>query len=96
MTELLNYAPSCPNDKIRYHKINVILHTHSDASYLSSPKSRIRAVGFHFLLFLPSDSLREKMNGAVYLFAKIFKNVLGSAAKTETGAAYENEKKKHH
>ena len=40
MTEFLNYAVTCPNANIRYQKRDMILHTYSDASYLSSPKSR--------------------------------------------------------
>ena len=32
---LLNYAATHPNSKIRYTASNMILHIHSDASYLS-------------------------------------------------------------
>ena len=92
MTELLNYSATCPYAKIRYQKSNMILHTHIDASYLSAPKARSKAGGFHFFSDLPSDPARAKLNGAVYVLAKILKNVIGSAAETEIGAAYENAK----
>ena len=65
MTELLNYAAACPKSKIIYHKSDMILHIHSDASYLLAPKTRSRAGGFHFFLDLPSYSAKEKLNGAV-------------------------------
>ena len=34
---LLNYAATHPNAKIRYTTSDMILHIHSDASYLSKP-----------------------------------------------------------
>ena len=34
---LLNYADTHPNAKIRYTASDMILHIHSDASYLSKP-----------------------------------------------------------
>ena len=34
---LLNYAATHPNSKIRYTASDMILHIHSDASYLSEP-----------------------------------------------------------
>ena len=34
---LLNYAATNPNTKIRYTSSDMILYTHSDASYLSEP-----------------------------------------------------------
>ena len=37
---LLNYATTHPNAKIRYTASNMILHIHSDASYLSENRSR--------------------------------------------------------
>jgi hypothetical protein len=36
---LLNYAAKHPNATLRYHASNMILHIHSDASYLSEPKA---------------------------------------------------------
>ena len=40
---LLNYAATHPNAKIRYTASDVILYIHSDASYFSEPRARIRA-----------------------------------------------------
>ena len=46
---LLNYASTHLNAKICYMASDMILYIHSDASYLSEPRSRSRAVGHYFL-----------------------------------------------
>ena len=46
---LLNYAVTHPNAKIRYTSSDMILHIHSNASYLSEPRTRSRAGGNYFL-----------------------------------------------
>ena len=47
--QFLNYAATHPDAKVRFHKSEMQLHIHSDASYLSEPKARSRAGGFFFL-----------------------------------------------
>ena len=44
---LINYAATHPDATICYSASNMILHVHSDASYLSEPKSRISAGGHY-------------------------------------------------
>ena len=73
MTKLINYEATLTNTKIRYHKSNMILHTHSDAPYLSSKKDINRAGGFHFFSYIPSHPAREKLNGAVYVLKNLKK-----------------------
>jgi hypothetical protein len=46
---LLNYAASNPDAKIMYTASNMVLHIHSNNSYLSEPKARSRAGGHFFL-----------------------------------------------
>jgi hypothetical protein len=88
VTKLLNYAASHPDAVIRFVKSNMILHTHSDGSYLSAPKARSRAGGFHFLSNGNIDN--PQPNGPIHIVAKIMKNVLSSAAEAEVGAAFNN------
>jgi hypothetical protein len=38
--KLLNYCNTHPESKIRYHSSEMILHIHSDASYLSEDKAK--------------------------------------------------------
>jgi hypothetical protein len=44
--KLLNYCNTHPETKIRYHASDMILHIHSDASYLSENEAKSRAGGF--------------------------------------------------
>jgi hypothetical protein len=44
--KLLNYCNTHPETKIRYHASDMILHNHSDASYLSENEAKSRATGF--------------------------------------------------
>jgi hypothetical protein len=41
--KLLNYCNTHPETKIRYHASDMILHIHSDASYLSENESKSMA-----------------------------------------------------
>ena len=49
ITQLLNYLATNPDATIWYTLSGMVLWVHSDASYLSCPKSRSRAVGMHLL-----------------------------------------------
>eukprot|EP00957_Ditylum_brightwellii_P122669 9355138-Ditylum_brightwellii.AAC.1 len=40
---ILNYCATYPDDVPRYDKSDMVLHVHSDASYLSEPEARSRA-----------------------------------------------------
>jgi hypothetical protein len=43
--KLLNYYNTHPETKIRYHASDMILHMHSDASYLSEKEAKSKAWG---------------------------------------------------
>jgi hypothetical protein len=47
--KLLNYRNTRPETKIRYHASDMILHIHSDASYLSENEAKSRAGGFFYM-----------------------------------------------
>jgi hypothetical protein len=82
---LLNYCNTHPETKIRYHASDMILHIHSDASYLSENESKSRAGG---LFYMGSDAKTDKKltNGAILIISKVLKNVISSAAEAEIGA----------
>jgi hypothetical protein len=92
-TQLLNYCATHPDGIIRYHASEMILHVHSDASYLSEAKARSRAGGIHYLgnRFQPSDA-PTILNGAVLVLSNIMRQVLASAAEAELGALFYNGK----
>ena len=88
---LLDYLASNLNAKIRYHASGMILFIHSDASYLSVTKARIRTSG----LFLLSDSKPDAitfseytpiLNGFIFIMCKILRNLMASSAEAEYGA----------
>jgi hypothetical protein len=47
--ELLNYCNMHPETKTCYHASDMILHIHSDASYLLEREAKIRAGGFFYM-----------------------------------------------
>jgi len=86
VTKLLNYVATHPNAIIRYKKSDMILHVHSDASYLSEPQARSRAGG-HFYF---SNKNSPTPNGPIHTVSSIMKNVMSSAAEAEIGAVFIN------
>jgi hypothetical protein len=48
-SKILDYLATHPDATIRYHASNMILHIHSDASYLSVSNARSRLGGLFFL-----------------------------------------------
>jgi hypothetical protein len=100
LTQLLNYCATHPNAMIRYIASDMALHVASDASYLSAPKARSRASGYHFLSNLPRDPTKPPVatdhpapsNGASNIVCKIMREVLASATEAELAAIYLNSK----
>ena len=71
ITQLSNYLATNPDATIRYTQSDMVLWVHSDASYLSCPKSSIRAGGMHFLSSKPPSphdpaNFKPTLNGIVY------------------------------
>jgi hypothetical protein len=89
--KLLNYCNTYPETKIRYHASDMILHIHSDASYLSENEAKSRAGGF---FYMDSDTKTDKKltNGAILIISKVLKHVMSSAAEAEIRAVFINAK----
>ena len=81
--QFLDYAATHIDEIIAYHASDMVLAGHSDASYLSKTKSRIRACG-HF--FMSNNTYFLLSNVAVLTVAKIIKAVVSSASEAELGA----------
>ena len=80
----------------------MILHAHSDASYLSAPKSRSKLGGCFYLSSRPKDPHRQPdssdpmppMNGAILVNdANVIKHAMSSAAEAELGGLFFNNMK---
>ena len=73
----------------------MVLWVHSDASYLSCPKSGSIAEGMHFLsekypsLNNPTN-FEPTLNGIVFVVWKILRNIMASASEAELGALFLN------
>jgi hypothetical protein len=82
--QLLDYLATHSNATIRYHASDIILHIHSDASYLSVSNARRRLRG---LLFLGNKTPeQDTLNGYILIVAVIIKNVVASSAESEVVA----------
>ena len=90
VTQFLDYAASFPSAIVRYKASPMILHIHSDASYLSESQARSRAGGIFFLSTIPTDGIVPPLNGAIHITSVIMKNVLASAAEAELAALFFN------
>jgi hypothetical protein len=86
--QLLDYVATHPDATIRYHASDMILHIHSDVSYLSVSNARSRLGG----LFFCGDKSpqQDTLNGSILNVASVIKNVVASAAESEVGACFHN------
>jgi hypothetical protein len=83
--QLLNYLATQEEAVLSYHASNMVLAVHSNASYLSKPKTQSQAGG-HF--FLSSNTTVPPNNGAILNIAHIIKNVMSSATEAELAGLY--------
>jgi hypothetical protein len=89
--KLLNYCNTHPETKVRYHASDMILHIHSDASYLSESESKSRAGGC-FYMGNATKHDKNLTSGAILIVSKLLKRVMSSAADAEIGAVFVNAK----
>jgi hypothetical protein len=66
----------------------MILHIHSDASYLSVSNARSRLGGLFFLGNTSSE--QDRLNGSILNVASVIKKVVAPAAESEVGACFHN------
>eukprot|EP00957_Ditylum_brightwellii_P196390 14963478-Ditylum_brightwellii.AAC.1 len=88
ITKLLNYAVTHPDAILRYHASDMVLHIHSDASYLSALRAWSRAGGHFFLSKRPPDTSKPGtattlLNSAVHSMCKLLRNVMALAAEAK-------------
>jgi hypothetical protein len=69
----------------------MILHIHSDASYLSGNEAKSRAGGL-FYMVSGTNTDTKLTNGAILIISKVLKHVMSSGEKAETGAVFINAK----
>jgi hypothetical protein len=89
--KLINYCNTHPETKNRYHASDMILHIHSDTSYLSEREAKSRAGGF-FYMGNTTQNDKKLTNGAILIISKVLKHMMSSAAEAEIGAVFINPK----
>jgi len=87
--QFLDFAASQEEAILTFRASDMVLAIHSNASYLSEPKSRSRAGGHHFL---DTNDEHPTNNGAVLNVFHIIKAVMSSAAEAELGVLFINTK----
>ena len=90
VAKLLNYLATNPSAQIQYHASGMVLHMHTDVSYLSVSKARIRASGIFFLAnTFPNNqdmkSYEPPVNGIFHVVCKIMKNIMASVVEAKLG-----------
>jgi hypothetical protein len=86
--QMLDYLATHLDATIRYHASDMILHIHSDASYLSVSNARSRLGGLFFLGNKSSE--QDTLNGSILNVAAVIKNVVATAAESEVRACFHN------
>jgi hypothetical protein len=69
----------------------MILHIHSDASYLSEKEAKSRAGGF-FCMGSSTNSDKKLTSVAILIISKVLKHVMSLAAEAEIGTVFINSK----
>jgi hypothetical protein len=86
--QVLDYMVTHPGSTIRNHASEIILHIHSDASYLSVSHARSHLVGHFFCGDKPPNE--ENLNRSLLNVEAFIKNVVASAAEPEVGVFFQN------
>ena len=87
---LLDYLATMPDAKIRYHKSDMVLNIHSNASYLSESRAQSSVTGYYFMGSNPVDRQPIPLNGAIFVLTGILKFVVASAVEAEPRALFMN------
>jgi hypothetical protein len=85
---LFDYLATHPDATIRFHASDMILHIHSNDSYLSVSNARSRLGGLFFLGNKYPE--QDTLNGSILNVASVIKNVVASVAESEVGACFHN------
>ena len=88
--QLLNYAATNPNAAIQFHRSNMILYAHSNASYLSEPQAKSRVRGYFYLGCTNEPADNPHPNGPIHVESRILKNVMAAALEAEIGILFHN------
>ena len=83
----MGYLVQFPNPRLVLHACDMVLHSQSDASYLSRSHARSVAGGIHFL---GNHNEPDLINGPIIAISSITPTVCASACEAEYGAVFIN------
>jgi hypothetical protein len=86
--QLSDYLATHPDATIRYHASDMILHIHSDDSYLLVSNARGRLGGLFFLGNKPPK--QETLNGSILHITAVMKHVVAFAVESEVVPCFHN------
>jgi hypothetical protein len=91
LTQLINFCTTHPDTTIQYTTSDMVLHIHSDASYLSEPNAR-SPLGGYFFLSSKQNSDKHIHNGPILAIPAVYKNVFSSVMEAEVARTVVNAK----
>jgi hypothetical protein len=92
LSHILDYCSTHPESSIRYYASDMKLKIHSDASYLSEPKSKSRIGGYFYLGNKTIPPKKTLSNGPFLCHITVLKQVVSSVSEAEFGALFVNAK----
>ena len=85
---LMDYIHTYPDAVLRYYASDMILSMETDAAYLVLPQARSRAAAWFIFGNDPNTHNKPMTNAPVHVMCNTIKNVMASAAETETGGIF--------
>jgi hypothetical protein len=92
VSHLIDYCSTHPECTIKYYASNMQLKTHSDASYLSEPKTKSHIGGYFYLGNATDSSATPLDNGPLLCHAIVLKHVVSLVSEAEFVAVFVNSK----
>ena len=95
VTRMLNYAATHSEAITRYHASDMILHIHSDASFISETGAKSRSGGYHYIRRASADPKRPPpkqtpLNGPYHVECTTIRNFLASEMEAGLVALFVN------
>ena len=93
--QFLDNTATHSHTTIRYNRSDMVLHMHSDVSFLCEPNAKRRIGSFFFMINQSSDPTKphtqqSKLNGVLHVECRLLRRIMASAAEAEIGGVFHN------
>ena len=92
LQRFMDYTNTYPNTYVRFYASDIQLMIDSDSVYMVLPKAHSRIVGYFRLANVTTNQYKYLKNGAILIECHILRDVVTSAAETETKGLFQNAK----